>query len=63
MTRYVHPLSDVQSQDIGEGTRIWQFCVVFAGAKIAGIEMCASYSQQYRTETLCATCNSLGSHL
>lgn len=29
-----HPLADVQSHDIGEGTRIWQFCVVFAGAKI-----------------------------
>jgi acetyltransferase-like isoleucine patch superfamily enzyme len=29
-----HPLADVQSQNIGAGTRIWQFCVVFAGAKI-----------------------------
>ncbi len=29
-----HPLSDVKSQDIGEGTRIWQFSVVLAGAKI-----------------------------
>lgn len=29
-----HPLSDVQSRDIGEGTRIWQFSVVLAGAKI-----------------------------
>lgn len=30
----IHPLSDVQSQDIGEGTRIWQFAVVLKGAKI-----------------------------
>lgn len=29
-----HALSDVQSEDIGEGTRIWQFVVVLAGAKI-----------------------------
>ncbi|HEY1845573.1 MAG TPA: acyltransferase [Buttiauxella sp.] len=30
----VHPLSDVQAMDIGEGTRIWQFSVVMSGAKI-----------------------------
>jgi UDP-2-acetamido-3-amino-2,3-dideoxy-glucuronate N-acetyltransferase len=30
----IHPLSDVQTKSIGVGTRIWQFCVVFAGAKI-----------------------------
>lgn len=42
MTKYIHPLSDVQSKDIGEGTRIWQFCVVFAGAKIgANCNICA----------------------
>lgn len=29
-----HPLSDVQSADIGETTNIWQFCVVLHGAKI-----------------------------
>lgn len=29
-----HPLSDVQSRDIGAGTRIWQFVVVLAGARI-----------------------------
>lgn len=34
MLKSIHPLSDVQSTDIGAGTRIWQFCVVFAGAKI-----------------------------
>lgn len=30
----IHQLSDVQSQNIGDGTRIWQFCVVLADAKI-----------------------------
>ena len=34
MVNNIHPLSDVQTQDIGEGTRIWQFCVIFAKAKI-----------------------------
>lgn len=42
MTFYVHPLSDVQANQIGDGTRIWQFCVVFAGAKIgANCNICA----------------------
>lgn len=30
----VHPHSEVQSKDIGEGTMIWQYCVVLKGAKI-----------------------------
>lgn len=30
----IHKLADVQSQNIGEGTRIWQFCVVLPGAAI-----------------------------
>ncbi|WP_455207580.1 WxcM-like domain-containing protein [Kaarinaea lacus] len=30
----IHPLSDVQSQSIGEGTRIWQYVVILPGAKI-----------------------------
>lgn len=30
----IHPLSDVASSNIGEGTSIWQFAVVLAGAKI-----------------------------
>jgi acetyltransferase-like isoleucine patch superfamily enzyme len=30
----IHPLSDVQSANIGEGTSIWQFCVVLPGAVI-----------------------------
>jgi acetyltransferase-like isoleucine patch superfamily enzyme len=31
---YIHPLSDVQSKDIGDGTRIWQYCIIFPSAKI-----------------------------
>lgn len=31
---FIHPKSDVQSTQIGEGTKIWQFCVVLAGAKV-----------------------------
>ena len=30
----VHPLADVQSTNIGEGTTVWQFCVILKGAKI-----------------------------
>jgi UDP-2-acetamido-3-amino-2,3-dideoxy-glucuronate N-acetyltransferase len=30
----IHPLADVQSNKIGFGTTIWQFCVVLSGAKI-----------------------------
>ncbi|MEX8493650.1 acyltransferase [Sphaerotilus sp.] len=30
----IHPLADVQSPHIGAGTRIWQFVVVLAGARI-----------------------------
>jgi acetyltransferase-like isoleucine patch superfamily enzyme len=42
MEMNIHPLADVKSTDIGEGTRIWQFCVVFAGAKIgANCNICA----------------------
>ena len=31
---FIHSLSDVQSDDIGENSRIWQFSVIFKGAKI-----------------------------
>lgn len=31
---YIHPLSDTQSDTIGEGTRIWQFSIIFKNAKI-----------------------------
>ena len=42
MDTFVHPLSDVQTKHIGAATRIWQFCVVFAGAKIgANCNICA----------------------
>jgi UDP-2-acetamido-3-amino-2,3-dideoxy-glucuronate N-acetyltransferase len=42
MTTKIHPLADVQSENIGEDTVIWQFCVVFAGAKIgANCNICA----------------------
>lgn len=30
----IHPLSDVQSKNIGENTNIWQYCVVLPDAKI-----------------------------
>jgi len=30
----IHPLSDVQTKEIGEGTTVWQFCVILKGAKI-----------------------------
>lgn len=31
---YIHPLSDVQSKNIGEGTRVWQYSVILSGAVI-----------------------------
>nr|WP_210546274.1 acyltransferase [Rhodoferax sp. PAMC 29310] len=31
---FIHTLSDVQSNAVGENTRIWQFVVVLAGARI-----------------------------
>lgn len=34
MKPFIHPLADVQTDDIGEDTRIWQFSVVLKGAKI-----------------------------
>jgi len=30
----IHPLSDVQTKNIGDNTNIWQYCVVLPGAKI-----------------------------
>ena len=30
----IHPLSDVQTTQIGEGTKVWQYCVVLPGAII-----------------------------
>lgn len=34
MEAYVHDLADVQSGNIGAGTRIWQYVVVLPGARI-----------------------------
>lgn len=31
---FIHELSDVQTKNVGDGTRIWQFCVILQGAKI-----------------------------
>lgn len=31
---FIHEMSDVQTKSIGNGTRIWQFCVVLPGAVI-----------------------------
>jgi UDP-2-acetamido-3-amino-2,3-dideoxy-glucuronate N-acetyltransferase len=42
MTTMIHPLADVQTKDVGEGTSIWQFCVVFANATIgSNCNICA----------------------
>jgi acetyltransferase-like isoleucine patch superfamily enzyme len=30
----IHPLSEVQSENIGVGTSVWQFCVILANAQI-----------------------------
>ena len=39
----IHPLSDVHSQNIGENTRIWQFCVVLPEAIIGrNCNICAN---------------------
>lgn len=39
----VHVLADVQAKDVGEGTRIWQFCIVLPGARIgSNCNLCAS---------------------
>ena len=34
MSAEIHPLADVGSSEIGEGTRIWQFAVILPGARI-----------------------------
>lgn len=31
---FIHPLSDVQSKNIGQDTKIWQFCIVLEKAVI-----------------------------
>lgn len=42
MTIKIHPLADVKTKNIGSNTNVWQFCVVFAGARIgANCNICA----------------------
>jgi len=31
---FIHPLSDVATADIGEGTRVWQYAVILKNARI-----------------------------
>lgn len=31
---FIHPLADVQSKNIGEDTKVWQFCVILSNAII-----------------------------
>lgn len=39
----IHPLADCKSENIGEGTNIWQFCVIFKNAKIgSNCNICAN---------------------
>lgn len=41
-TAQIHPQSDVQTHSIGEGTRIWQYCVILPNAKIgSNCNICA----------------------
>lgn len=38
----IHVTSDVQTKTIGEGTTIWQYCVILPGAKIGkGCNICS----------------------
>lgn len=38
----IHPLADVRSSDIGHDTRVWQYCVIFSGARIGNnCNLCA----------------------
>lgn len=42
MSIFVHPSSEVTSQQVGDGTRIWQYCVVLEGAKIGkDVNLCS----------------------
>lgn len=43
MTNRIHPLSDVKSENIGDDTNIWQFCVIFPKARIGkNCNICAN---------------------
>ena len=42
MSVKIHPLSDVQTKDIGDDTRIWQYVVILPDAKIGrGCNICS----------------------
>lgn len=42
MSTLIHPLSDVQSEHIGENTRIWQFAIVLPEARIGSdVNICS----------------------
>lgn len=34
MKNRIHPTTDIQTEDIGANTNVWQFCVVLKGARI-----------------------------
>ena len=43
MSVFIHPLSDVKTDQIGDGTKIWQFSVVLKGARIGrNCNICAN---------------------
>ncbi len=43
MANFIHPLSDVKSVEIGENTKVWQFCVIFPEAVIGNnCNICAN---------------------
>ncbi len=43
MSILIHELADVQSSQIGDGTRVWQFAVVLKGARIGrNCNICAN---------------------
>jgi len=33
-TRFIHPLADVKSKNIGEATTVWQFSIILANSMI-----------------------------
>ncbi len=41
----IHPSSDIQTENIGQGTHIWQFCVILPEAKIG--EQCNINAQVF----------------
>lgn len=42
MSFYAHPLADIQTESIGDGTRVWQFVVILPGARIGSdVNICS----------------------